>query len=253
MVQRVDTTLSKGLQILEALASSPQSVGITQLSIQLGLNKSNVHRLIRTLSVMNYVAQEPDRTYRASLKLWKLGNMVLGHSNLAQLSAPAMHKLSRISGEDVHLAVLDGLQTLYIEKIDSVQPVRAYTQRGGNAPLHCVATGKILLAYNYDMLRDAIAGRLTSHSPKTITSLKTLDVEMEKIRTAGVARNLGEYRTDVGGIAAPVSDPFGKVIAAIGISGPLSRLTRQKIKDLVPSVVEAGKAVSRTLGDARQL
>ncbi|MFC3678388.1 IclR family transcriptional regulator [Ferrovibrio xuzhouensis] len=250
---RIDTTLSKGLQILEVLAASPSSIGITQLAMQLELNKSNVHRLIQTLSAMNYVTQEPDRTYRASLKLWKLGNMVLEHGSLIHLASRAMHKLAGEAGEDVLLTVLDGLQALYIDKIDSEQPVRAYTKRGGTAPLYCVATGKVLLAFNYDALRDVVAEKILAHSPRTITNLKNLDQEMERIRSNDIALNLGEYRADVGGIAAPIRDSIGRVVAAIGVSGPLSRLTRQRMKELKPAVIEAAETISKTLAKEQQV
>lgn len=247
MVPRVDSTLSKGLLILETLAASPRPLGITELSVKLGLNKSNVHRLVRTLGIMDYVTQEPDRTYKAGLKLWKLGGMVMNNDSLGQRAARAMNDLARLSGETVHLSILDGLKTLYIEKVESEQSVRAYTERGGNAPLHCVATGKILLAYRYESLRDAIAGTLVAYTPKTLASLEALDSEMATIRAQGYAVNKGEYRADVGGLAAPIRDPHGKVIAAIGISGPLPRLTRQRTKELVPAVIDAGRIVSDAL------
>lgn len=247
MTQRVDTTLYKGLQILETLAASQTTLGITDLSNRLDLNKSNIHRLVKTLCTLGYVSQCPDRSYRASLKIWKLGTMVMNHANLARLAAAAMNGLAQASGELVHLSVLDGSRVLYIEKIDSAQSVRAYTVRGGSAPLHCVATGKVLLAYNYDFLRGSIANTLELFTPKTITSLKALDAEIAAILQAGIAVNAGEYRADVGGIAAPIMDTTGSVLAAIGISGPLSRLPRTKIKELSPLVTAAAKSVSKLI------
>jgi IclR family transcriptional regulator, KDG regulon repressor len=244
MTPRVDSTLHKGLQILETLAASQATLGITDLSNALSLNKSNIHRLVKTLCTLGYVTQCPDRSYRASLKIWKLGSMVMNHTNLARLALNAMNSLTQASGESVHLSVLDGLKVLYIEKIDSAQSVRAYTQRGGTAPLHCVATGKALLAYNYESLRGPISHVLEAFTPKTITSLKALDAEMASIRQSGIAINSGEYRADVGGIAAPILDMDGNILAAIGISGPLSRLPRSKMKELPPLVTAAAKSVS---------
>ncbi len=247
MTQRVDATLNKGLKILETLAASQAPLGITDLSNELGLNKSNIHRLVKTLCTLGYVSQCPDRSYRASLKIWKLGTMVMNHTNLAQLATTAMNSLAQATGESVHLSVRDGLKVLYIEKIDSAQSVRAYTVRGGSAPLHCVATGKVLLAYNYDALRAPIAGTLEAFTPKTITTLKALDAEIASIRKTGLAINAGEYRADVGGIAAPILDDDGNVLAAIGISGPLSRLPRTKIKELSPLVSSAAASVSQLI------
>ncbi len=251
MTQRLDATLSKGLLILETLARATRPLGISELAVQLRLNKSNVHRLTSTLRAMEYVAQEPDRTYRCTMKVWRLGSAVMSHMNLPILAAPAMRQLATASGETVHLSVLDGIKALYIDKIDSEHPVRAYSERGGNAPLHCVATGKILLAFNYEFLRSRVATELTRHTARTITSLEQLDQELTQVRRTGVATNIGEYRDDVGGVGAPIYDPAGRVIAAIGISGPLSRLTRQAMKKHAPAVVEAGRRVSETVGSTK--
>jgi IclR family KDG regulon transcriptional repressor len=247
--QRIDSTLAKGLQILETLAASETSMGITELSTNLRINKSSVHRLVKSLGATGYVIQDKDRSYRASFKLWKLGITVMSHANLAKVSARAMNALARSTGESVHLSVLNGLRTLYIEKIDSAQPVRAYIPRGGEAPLHCVSTGKILLAFNYGSLRDAMIGGLTRYTPKTITSMAALDAEMARIRSSGIAINAGEYRTDVVALAAPVRDPSDQVIGAVGISGPLSRMPRQRVKQLIPIVIEAGEAISVELNE----
>jgi IclR family KDG regulon transcriptional repressor len=245
--QRVDSTLQKGLQILEALAASPRPLGITDLSKSLKMNKSNVHRLVKSLCTLNYLTQNSDRSYRPSLKLWKLGSAVMSHDNLSRLCAGEMSRLAQKTAETINLSVLDGLQTLYIDKIDSAQSVRTYTERGGNGPLHCVATGKVLLAYSYDALRGPVSKILEKHTPKTIISIKALDAEMAEIRKVGYAINTGEYSIDAGGIAAPIFDPEGKILAAIGVSGPLSRLNRQKLKDLAGSVIQAAKSVSAAI------
>jgi DNA-binding IclR family transcriptional regulator len=247
MAIRLDSTLQKGLNILELLAKSNEALGITEIAGALQLNKSNVHRLAQTLCTLSYLNQDPDRRYRASFKLWKIGLSTMSHANLVRLCAGPMNELSQQSGESIHLSVLDGLRTLYINKIDSARSVRAYTERGGNAPLHCVATGKVLLAHNYDSLRSPVSRMLEKFTPKTITTLKALDAEMKRVREMGFAVNLGEYRIDVGGIAASIYDFDGNVIAAIGISGPTARLPSRKIKEMSSFVVKAANECSNSL------
>ena len=247
MTDRVDSTLSKGLTILETLAASPKPLGITEIAAQLSMNKSNVHRLVKTLCKMNYAAQDPDRTYRASLKLWRIGNDLMSHQRLAGLCMGAMHELLQATGESVHLSVIDGAQVMHIEKIDSDQTVRAYTERGETAPLHCVASGKILLAYHYDHLRATVVQAMEGFTPRTIVDPEALDAEVAQIRRLGYALNTGEHREDVAGLAAPVfaSDV---AVAAIGISAPTQRLTRQRIREVAPAVLAAGKAASEAVG-----
>lgn len=249
MAERLDATLSKGLLILEALAASGRPLGVTEIGTRLEMNKSSVHRLVQTLCRMGYIAQESDRSYRTGLKLWRLGQQVMDRHRVVGLCRGAMDGLLRSTGESVHLSMLEGLHTLYVDKLDSDQPVRAYTERGGTAPLHCVATGKALLAYDYGALRDAVlAAGLERHTANTITQAAALDTEMAAIRARGHALNRGEYREDVGGVAAPILGPDGALLAAIGISGPRSRLTEERLQTLAPAVMAAARAVSDLLG-----
>lgn len=243
----MDKTLTKGLLILEFLASAPQAVGVTEIAAALKLTKSNVHRLVSTLVSLGYVSQDVDRRYRCTMKVWRLGNEIIGSVNLARLAAQAMRMLAVRTGETVHLSVLDGLQTLHIEEIESEQEVRIHTQRGANSPLHCVAAGKILLAFNYDALRAGVRTKLDRFTQRTITSLRKLDAEMAEVRESGLAFNAGEFQENVGGIAAPISDPLGNVVAAIGLSAPLTRLTRPAMRKFAPAVAEAGSMVTTAL------
>lgn len=243
-----DKTLTKGLQILEWLVHAPRPMGVTELALKLKLTKSNVHRLIGTLGSMGYISQEPDRTYRSTLKVWRLGNELMRNVNLPHVAAGALRMLSVRTNETVHLCVLDGLQALHIEEIECEQEVRVHTRRGATSPLHCVAAGKILLAFNYDTMREVTGSKLQRYTGRTIVSLQKLDAEVARIRQTGLAFNSGEFMEDVGGIAAPIRDPLNNVIAAIGLSAPLSRLNRQAMRTFAPAVAEAGRMVSTALG-----
>ncbi|TGT54043.1 IclR family transcriptional regulator [Mesorhizobium sp. M00.F.Ca.ET.170.01.1.1] len=243
----LSATLSKGLLILENLASSPAPKGLTAIASEAELTKSNTHRILVTLKKFGFIQQEADRNYRCTMKLWKLGYTVLTQTDLPSVTSPAMRFLADSCNESVHLSVLDGLQVLYVDKLESDRPVRAYTQKGGNSPLHCVATGKILLAYNYRSLRSSVCAKLQRYTSATITSSKRLDKEMESIVANGYAINCGEFREEVYGIAAPIFDPMGNTIASIGISGPSTRLTNETIEKMVPKVVQAGKMATAEL------
>ncbi|ORE94269.1 transcriptional regulator [Stappia sp. 22II-S9-Z10] len=247
MAERVDSTLTKGLQILEVLAASPRPLGITEIAAQLAMNKSSVHRLVKTLCKMNYAAQDPDRTYRASLKLWRMGSTLMGHHRLAGLCAPAMHSLMRATGESAHLSVLEGAEAMHIDTVDSGQSVRAAIERGERVPLYCVATGKVLLAHHYESLRAAVLATMTRFTARTITGADALDTEMAQVRRLGYARNTGEWQEDLAGVAAPVFAANGDVVAAIGLSGPTQRLSRQRIREVAPAVMEAGRTASNAL------
>jgi IclR family KDG regulon transcriptional repressor len=246
----MNNTLVNGLQLLEALASRDGTAGVSELAQQLGMGKSNVHRTLQALVELGYVVNEEGRgAYRASLKIWEVGARVIARLDVRRAASPAMHWLLEETRETVHLSVLDGDQVVYIDKLDSPEPVRAYSEIGGRAPAYCVATGKALLAWRdapLTSLHAASPARL-AHTPATITDAVELAQELARIRTQGYAVNRGEWRASVWGIAAPIIDGTGQVVAAIGLSGPATRVKPTRIKPLAGLVTQAAQRVSDTL------
>ena len=217
---KVDSTLSKGLMILETLAASPQSKGVSELSRELGLTKSNTFRLLQTLITLDYVTQSEDKTYAASLKTWQVGRRVVDQMNLRELCQKEMQWLSQETGETIYLAVQEAMSVIYIDKIDSLKPIRSWNPVGASAPLHCVGTGKAILSANYDKLREQIKDKLEAFTEKTITDIDALDKDVERTRAQGYAYDSGEYRERILSFGAPIVLPNHEVIASIGISVP---------------------------------
>lgn len=245
----MDKTLIKGLTVLEALVGSDRPRGITELAAELGLVKSNVHRVLQTLEAAGYVTRGAEGgTYGPSLKLWVLGSHVHARSDLAAEARPFLVALAAASRETVHLSVLDGHDVIYLAKIDSPEPVRAYSVLGGRAPAHCVATGKVLLAFHPDPAQFVRTYDLPAFTPRTVTDRVALLQVLATIRTKGFGVNLGEWREMVRGAAAPIRNPLGTVVAAVGISGPSERLTQRRIAELVPQVVDTASRISAALG-----
>jgi DNA-binding IclR family transcriptional regulator len=245
----MEKTLLKGLRLIEALARSDGPRGVTDLAKQLSLTKSNIHRLLKTLQSRDYLRQvESTGNYDLSLKLWELGSLVLSRLDIKNIAASHLEKLADHSRETVHLSILDDREVVYIDKIDSPEPVRAYSRLGGRAPAYCVATGKALLAFAPETTINSIIRSLIPFTPRTIRTETAFRAELDKIRVAGWAINRGEWRPTVGGVAAPIRDASGAVIAAVGISGPLERLKPSRMKDLTPAVVATSSAISAGLG-----
>jgi len=246
----MNNTLVKGLQLLEALAGRDSPAGVSELAAELGMGKSNVHRTLQALVETGYVAKVEERgTYFASLKIWEIGARVIAQLEVRRAAAPAMQWLLEESRETVHLSVLDGEQVVYIDKLDSPEPVRAYSEIGGRAPAYCVATGKALLAWR-DAGKPAApqpSAELRGHTPATITDKGELKRELERIRAQGYAVNKGEWRTSVWGVAAPIQDGGGRVVAAIGLSGPATRIKPARVKPLSAIVIEAARQISAAL------
>jgi IclR family KDG regulon transcriptional repressor len=243
----MNNTLIKGLGLLEVLARSDRALGVTELATRLGIGKSNAHRLLQALVDLGYVRRDPAGSYAASIRLWELGSAMLANLDLRRASQAWMDWLLERSRETVHLSVLDGDEVVYVHKIDSPEPVRAYTQIGGRAPAHCVATGKAMLAWEGDIALASMAQRLRAWSPRTVTDPAEFLREMERVRQQGYAVNRGEWRESVGGIAAPVRDPGGRVIAAVGLSGPIDRLRPSSFRTLAVDVIRAAEGVGAAL------
>ncbi len=245
----MDATFAKGLQALEALAANPNLSGVTDLARHLGLTKSNAHRLLQTLVGCGYVRNvEQSGKYELTLKLWELGAAVVGRLDLKTVSTEYMERLCQLSGETVHLSVLDGMEVIYLDKVDSPHPVRSYSRVGGRAPAYCVATGKALLGYASPALIDAISLELKPFTPFTVTTPNELRSELEKLRQVGYAVNRGEWRDGVCGIASPIWNAGGHVCAAIGLSGPADRFKPRSLKQMAPSVVSVAQQISARLG-----
>lgn len=244
----MNNTLVKGLRLLAELARSRLPLGATELAQRLALGKSDTHRLAQTLVEQGYARQDPvTGAYRASVRVWELGAAVLANLDVKQAAAGPMQVLLAGTRETVHLSMLDGDDVVYLDKLDSPEPVRAYTQIGGRAPAHCVATGKALLAFQPAARLEALSGRLVAHSPNSIVLPAAFLEEMARIRTTGFATNRGEWRASVWGVAAPIHGPDGSAVAAVGVSGPAQRLRGARLKALGAEVVAAARAVEAAL------
>lgn len=243
----------KGLVLLEAMANSEKSCGVTELASQLALTKSNVHRLLQGLVHQGFARKVPETgRYELTVKLWELGAKVFQRLDLRREALPYMKLLADETQETVHLSILDGTDVLYVEKIDSPQPVRAYTTVGGRAPAQCVATGKAMLAWAPEEVIAQVAEQLQRCTPRSIVTAQELHRQLQRTRLLGYAVNTGEWREQVIGVAAPVRDATGAVVGALGISGPAERITDQVISDSVPRLIELAGSISARLGYTRR-
>ena len=222
-------------------------MGVTELSTELELTKSNTFRLLQTLSALGYVRQKSDKTYVATLKTWQVGRALLDNLNLRELAAPEMKHLSKETGEAVYLAVPENLMVIYIDKLDSPKPIRSWNPIGGSAPLHCVGTGKAILAQNYDVLRPQISGSLTRHTALTLTNLKELDEDLEQARRQGFAFDRGEFRDRILSFGAAITLPSGEAIAALGVSLPDVNMPEKGTDWLGGLVMHAASSISAKL------
>ncbi len=235
--------------MLEALAHSDKPRGVTDLAGQLDLTKSNAHRLLKALVSRGFARNDAETgKYALTLKVWELGALVLSRIDVKQISTSYLQALANKTGESVHLSLLVDTLVIYIDKIESAQPVRAYSQIGKSAPAYCVATGKALLAFQSKDLITRVGNTLEKFTPRTVENIDELRKDLARVRHLGYAINRGEWREDVRGVGAPIRDSSKAVVAAIGISGPASRMKPGIMRDHAPEVMKAAAQISRALG-----
>ena len=239
----MDRTALKALHVLETLVRAAAPSGVTELARQLGLPKSNVHRVLTTLEAAGYVRKGQEGTYSPSLKLWELGTEVMLRVDIRGVAAPHLRELVADTRESAILAVLDGTDVVYIDKIESDQAIQAVTRVGSRVPAYSVGTGKAMLAFSPAALQADATRRAVAHTAATITNEGALLAEFEAIRKRGYAVNRGEFRDEVAGVAAPILDSSGGVLAGVGIWGPDLRLAR-KLKSLRERVVSCAREIS---------
>jgi IclR family KDG regulon transcriptional repressor len=247
----MNNTLLKGLAVLELLSRSPRPLSLTQIGKELGMGKSNVHRLMQALMETRFLLRDDETgTYTPSIKLWELGSAVLGKLDLRRHAERQMDALMELTGESVHLSVLDGLEAVYVHKVDSERPVRAYTQIAGRVPAYCVATGKAQLAFAREHILESACAALKRHTVNTITDPEEFLKDMRKVRQRGYAINRAEWREGVWGIAAPIMDTRGFVIAAVGISGPAAGFRKSVVPKWADAVIATAAEISDALGSS---
>jgi len=248
----MDSTLAKGLAVLDWLARQPKGARVSDVAAAFGLARSNAHRTLRTLVGCGFAQQdEATSVYGASLRLFELGTLV-GAANDVQASLrPRLQALAEASGETIHLARLDGAEIVYLDKFDSPLPVAAYSRIGGRAPACCVASGKALLAtmpHDAATLRERFAGGLHAHTPNSIVDFDRLAAELDRTAARGWGENREEWRLGVCGLGAPVFDARGVAVAAVGMSVPSLRFGRAQSRALAERLLACARDASADLG-----
>jgi len=246
-------SLNSSLDVLEAVSEAGPNVGVSELSRTLGLSKATVHVILANLCQRGYVIKDPvTARYRPGLKAWEVGMVAIDSLELPAIARPQLQQLADRTGETSHLAVYSEGEVLYLAKVASLNPVQAYTRVGGRAPAYCVATGKALLAYESAPELDRLcATGLHPYTPLTITTAEGLREELAAVRSLGVAINRGEWRQEVIGVAAPIRDHHGEVVAAVGLSGPAYRFSVERAIALGGDVRVAADTISFGLGHGR--
>jgi DNA-binding IclR family transcriptional regulator len=244
--------VERALRILSVL-SDAKPRNLTELSEKIELNSSTTFRLLATLVHHKYVERDkPSGSYKLSIGCLELAGAYLAGSDIRQLALFVLERLRDDTKETVHLAVLDRMEVVYLEKFHGLHAIGIMSsQVGGRLPAYCTGLGKILLAYTDQESVRAHYERAGLHrySEATILNLDELIDHLRQARSRGYAFDKGEHEAEVRCVAAPVFNMHGKAVAAISVSGPAGRMEPlDKNLTLIEQIQEAARTISGRLG-----
>jgi DNA-binding IclR family transcriptional regulator len=245
------TALHRGLKLLALVGEAQKPLAAGEIARLSNLHASTVHRFLVNLESAGFLRRE-DSTGRYQLgpACVSLGRAALDRLDVHRVSLPHLQELNRLTRETVHLTVRQDLTAVYVEKLESPEPLRIFSQVGAAVPLHCTGVGKVLLAYAKVEDLKTLLPRLvlTRSTPNSITSLQELEAELSRVRRQGYAMDMEEYENHIRCIAAPLWDHAGQVKAAFSVTGPATRMTRARLRQLASLVTKVSQDVSRQLG-----
>jgi DNA-binding IclR family transcriptional regulator len=243
-------TVTNAARLLKAFRTREATLGVSELARRLGLHKSVVHRLLVTLAGEGMIEQDPHTGgYRLGVVMVELGEAVKVHMDLHAAAGPVLAHLRDETGETCQIGVLDGVEVVYVDRLESAHSLRLFTETGRRVPAHCTSSGKVLLAHLPEAEReDRLAGPFAALTPHTLVEPGTLRDELATVRARGWAEAVDEREIGIASIAAPVRDRYGDIVAALSIGAPGARFGDAARRRHARSLVEAGEAISRRLG-----
>lgn len=244
-------SLGRAFSILEEVARHREGIGLAELSKRVGLHNSTTFHLAKTLVTLGYMRQERDsKRYRVGRPLFALAASALDEIEMVNLATPILEDLSRETGESGHFAVRMGDSVVVIARTSGSGAFQLTDRVGVVRPAHCTALGKIILAsLRPDQLKRFLERvDLKPSTGKSITEPAVLLREITEIRRSAIAIDDGEYNAEVRCIAVPVYNFTGDVIGALGISGPIWRMSDQVLKSRAKLVQTAAARLSAEFG-----
>ncbi len=242
-------SVDRAVAILDLLAQDGWRAG-AEVARELGVHRSTALRLLGTLERHALVERDPRTAkYRLGRRLPQLARVVTGELDLRHVARPVCESLGAASGETVTLDVLDGDEIVPIEQSTGSTAFVSVNWLGRRTPVHCTASGKIILAFAAEPVRQRLLAKpLVPLTPRSITEVAELEKQLAAAREGGFARTFEELEVGLDAIAAPVFSSDGEVVAAIDVSGPAHRLQTGGGPDLVGLTREAAADLSRRLG-----
>jgi DNA-binding IclR family transcriptional regulator len=238
--------VSKAVAVLRAFSPEQRELTLNQLVRRTGMPASTAYRTANDLVATGVLERVSSGGYRVGRGLWEIGSLADPATSTLQAIVPHLQDLYETTHDTVHLAVLDGCEALFVEKIYGSRSAPGRSHRGSRLPLHSTGVGKVLLAHAPRRLVDeVVAAGLTRYTPYTLTTPQRVGRVLDEVRRTGLAVQQEEMDLGVASVAAPVIDATGTVVAAIST---VMRTSTYQARTMVPAVRAAAAGASRSLG-----
>jgi DNA-binding IclR family transcriptional regulator len=247
---------SRLFQIIEYLACSNDWVSLRTMARELHISAASAYRTLTSLKELGYVRQQArDSKYQLTLKIAGVSALVLENVQLRQIAHPFLQNLTSLTNETTHLAVLEDREFVYIDKVDNTQAMRMRSRLGQRGQLHCTAAGKSMLASMAERDMQALVKRLKFQplTENTITDPAKFIEHLTKVRKLGYAVDDEENEMGIRCLGAPIYDHAGRLAGALSISGWTITMTRERIPQLAPQLVQTCQRISNELGFNEEL
>jgi IclR family acetate operon transcriptional repressor len=238
-------SLDRAFALLDAVADLGGSARLSDIAARTGYPLPTIHRIARSLVVGGYLRQEPSKSYSLGPRLIRLGSQA-AHM-LGSWATPYLSELAAETGETSNLAVLEGDEVVYVAQVPSAHSVRMFTEVGRHVPAHSTGVGKALLAQLDDEDVRRLVGRtgMPAQTPRTLTTTEALLADLAEVRERGYALDDGERETGVRCVAVALPDTPRRV--AMSVSGPSSRVTFERLGEILPALRRAAERFAAEL------
>lgn len=244
-----ESTLSRVVHIFDAFDTERPEMTVSEIARRSGLHIATASRLIEQLVVLGLLQRTPNRGLRVGLRMWELASRASPTRSLREAALPFMEDLHAVLGQHTQLGILEGEEVLFVERLSAPGAVVNYTRVAGRLPLHASSSGLVLLAHADAALQDKVLeGPLRTFTPATISTPRALRATLADVRRQGFAFCRGHIHRSATGIAVPLRDRSGAVVAALAVIVPNDDTAFGKIPALHAAARGIGRAMTGAVG-----
>jgi IclR family acetate operon transcriptional repressor len=244
--------VDRALDVLLCFTRQTPELSMTQIAEQVGIHKSTVHRLLATLENKRFVQRNHDTgMYQLGIRLLQMAYLTLEQNDMRRVAAPFLQSLGEQYQENIHLAVLDDTDVVFMYIIESPQRVKLAAAIGQRLPAFATASGKAILAFMPEkMVRRILDRGMPQLTPHTLVSPSRFLGDIDSIKEQGFAISEQEYEEEINAIAAPIFDLVKQPIASVAVAGPAYRLTRERMIKIGPRLVATARQITQEIAMA---